>query len=322
MTLGQNPNSTGRMAVYQIDGSSLKTVYEMKHNVGLKSGTFDASIDGTQLVTSDYDGNVSIWDMNNLSSGPIWNVKGHKGLINKVDGCGGLVGKGAPEIVTAGQDGCVRVWDPRQKDAVLSLEPVAGEDNVDCWTAAFGNSHTDNDRALVAGYDNGDVKMFDLRAKRLLWETNVKNGVVDVSFDRKEILMNKLSVSTIEGHVHMFDMRTYHTEHGFSGKDNKVCQGTIWGSHFLPQNREIFGVAGGSGTLSLFKYNYPDQRQIKDEDGILTGVVGEIELLNDQVVAQQPIVGLDWNTSKLGLACVASLDQCVRVIICTRLNQY
>ena len=30
---------------------------------------------------------------------------------------------------------------------------------------------------MCAGYDNGDVKMFDLRTMGLRWETNVKNGV-------------------------------------------------------------------------------------------------------------------------------------------------
>jgi len=30
---------------------------------------------------------------------------------------------------------------------------------------------------LCSGYDNGDVKMFDLRNMNLLWETNIKNGV-------------------------------------------------------------------------------------------------------------------------------------------------
>ena len=38
------------------------------------------------------------------------------------------------------------------------------------------------------------------------------------------------------------------------------------------------------------------------------GVPGKVELLNEKNVAQQPIVGLDWNTDKIGLACTVSLD--------------
>ena len=35
-----------------------------------------------------------------------------------------LAGGGAPELVTGGCDGCVRVWDPRVPDAVVALEPA------------------------------------------------------------------------------------------------------------------------------------------------------------------------------------------------------
>ena len=40
-----------------------------------------------------------------------------------------------------------------------------------------GDAYNDADRSVVAGYDNGDIKMFDLRNMALRWETNVKNGV-------------------------------------------------------------------------------------------------------------------------------------------------
>ncbi|KAG6613224.1 WD repeat-containing protein 92 [Phytophthora cinnamomi] len=48
------------------------------------------------------------------------------------------------------------------------------------------------ERCVVGGYDNGDIKMFDLWMISLLWETNCQNGVVNVQFDRKDIGMNKL----------------------------------------------------------------------------------------------------------------------------------
>ena len=52
------------------------------------------------------------------------------------------------------------------------------------------------------------------------------------------------------------------------------------------------------------------------------GVVGRIELLNEKVLAAQPIVSVDWHEDKLGLGCACSLDQQVKVIICTKLNLY
>ena len=36
---------------------------------------------------------------------------------------------------------------------------------------------------MAAGYDNGDIKLFDLRKMALRWENNLNNGVCVLSFD-------------------------------------------------------------------------------------------------------------------------------------------
>lgn len=70
------------------------------------------------------------------------------------------------------------VWDVRQKnDPVAKMEAEEDEKKRDCWTVAFGNSYNAEQRAVCAGYDNGDIKMFDLRTNSVRWEANVKNGV-------------------------------------------------------------------------------------------------------------------------------------------------
>ncbi|XP_028279494.1 WD repeat-containing protein 92-like [Parambassis ranga] len=56
------------------------------------------------------------------------------------------------------------------------MEPMEGETKRDCWTVAFGHAFNDQDRCVCAGYDNGDIKLFDLRNMSLRWETNIKNG--------------------------------------------------------------------------------------------------------------------------------------------------
>lgn len=46
-----------------------------------------------------------MWDLENPNKA-LWEVKGHTGLINAIDGCGGQAkGYGAPEVATCGQDG-------------------------------------------------------------------------------------------------------------------------------------------------------------------------------------------------------------------------
>ena len=75
----------------------------------------------------------------------MYSCDAHNGLVNCIDGCAGLRGYGPPEIVTGGKDGCVRVWDPRQKGVpVAEIEPEDDhkENARDCWTVAFGNSHS------------------------------------------------------------------------------------------------------------------------------------------------------------------------------------
>jgi len=37
-----------------------------------------------------------------------------------------------------------------------------------------------------------------------------------LEFDRKDIIMNKLVATTLEGRYHVFDLRTLHTEQGYA----------------------------------------------------------------------------------------------------------
>lgn len=49
---------------------------------------------------------------------------------------------------------------------------------------------------------------------------------------------------------------------------------TVWGAHHLPQNRDITMLAAGDGSLSLWRYQYPDQRKVKvSTSAVLLGAV-------------------------------------------------
>ena len=48
------------------------------------------------------------------------------------------------------------------------------------------------------------------------YETNVANGVTCIEFDRKDIEMNKMAVTTLESKFRVFDMRTQHPTEGYS----------------------------------------------------------------------------------------------------------
>ena len=204
------------------------------------------------------------------------------------------------------------------KESVVSLEPVEGQPVRDCWTVAFGNSVGD-ERCIAAGYDNGDVKLFDLRTNSMRWETNASNGVTCVEFDRKDVEMNKLAVCTLESRFRIFDVRTQHAEEGFAHVAEKAHKATVWLARFLPQNRDVWMTGGGNGGFNLYTYHYPPKRQMQHKDDSPCGVPGTVELLNSRVISTQPIVSFDWSPDKEGLACLACLDQTLRVYICTKL---
>ncbi|XP_074657007.1 dynein axonemal assembly factor 10-like [Tubulanus polymorphus] len=322
VVLGNYARGTGALQVYQVAHGGIELVHECEKGKGFKCATFGASsLQQRYVATGDLQGKLQIWNLDSTEL-PIYSVQAHEKIINSIDGVGGLgIGEGAPELVTAGRDGCVKVWDPRQKDKpVAIMEPNEGETKRDCWTVAFGHACNPHDRCVAAGYDNGDVKLFDLRKMSLRWETNVNNGVCCVEFDRKDINMNKLAVTTLESSIHVFDMRTQHPEKGFSSVSEKAHKSTVWLARHLPQNRDIFTTGGGNGSLHVWKYNYPSNRVVKDSNDIELGVAGTVSLLQNATLSTQPISSFDWSPDKQGLAVCTSFDQTLRVVIVTKLN--
>ena len=266
---GQSPSAKGVFEVYQLERGKLTLVKKFDKEFGIKSGTFKASpIAARDVSVVDYKGKLLIYDIEYGKEK--YKVQAHSTMANTIDGIGGKGAEyGAPELVTGGADGCVRIWDPRQDAPVVSLEPAESETvKPDCWAVAFGNAYNTEERCVAAGYDNGDVKIFDLKTNCLRWDTNVKNGICGLEFDRPDIAQNKLAVTTLESKFHVFDLKTYHPESGYADIAELAHKSTIWGVKHFPQNRDIFTTMGGNGCLNIYKYHYPSNRSIKDLDGI------------------------------------------------------
>jgi hypothetical protein len=46
--------------------------------------------------------------------------------------------------------------------------------------------------------------------------------------------MNKLVVTTLESKFHVFDLKTYHPEKGYTGLAELAHKSTVWGVRHLP----------------------------------------------------------------------------------------
>jgi outer membrane protein assembly factor BamB len=94
----------------------------------------------------------------------------------------------------------------------------------ECFTVAFGNVHQGADRQLLAGYCNGDLRLFDLRTGTQRWSTNLGSGVTSVDFDRPDIDMNKFVAVCMKSTLHAVDARTLHsTKVCLLGDQGKCC---------------------------------------------------------------------------------------------------
>lgn len=342
VALGRKPNGDGILKLFELNDGGLDEVREHRQKSAFKSCSFGASsIRKNHIAIITFDGQLQMLDLERLEAEPIFSLAAHKGIVNCMDAVGGglMINCGAPEIATGGADGFIKIWDIRQKDLpVASIAPISPESNKsirECWTVGFGNSYNNQERKLCAGYDNGDVKLFDLRQMKVQWETNIRNGICRIEFDRRDIPMNKLVVTTLEGGLHVYDLRTQHPKKGFAcvsetdagrslGTRGIIngAKATVWTAQHLPQNRELFVTCGGTGAIRLWQYKYPEKRTLKASDGCNKGVAGSLEMLQATSISTQPINTFDWSPDRIGLAVCGSFDQAIRILVTTNLHLY
>ncbi|CAN7999334.1 unnamed protein product [Ixodes hexagonus] len=322
VALGRQPNGRGLLQVLEMNGERLEPVHEVEQPQGIKCGTFRASSwEERDIATADFEGRLHIWDLEDPRE-PVANIKAHRQIINSIDGIGGSNDSPVtPSLVTGSKDGSVKVWDPRQMQPAVVMEPLPEERRQDCWTVAFGNAYSMEGQCVCAGYANGDVKLFDIRNFKVSWETCIKSGVCSVEFDQRYIYMNKLVVTSVASQIDVFDMRTRHPEKGFARLTTPDSHGTtVWTVRHLPQDKDTFATTSGDGSLSIWKYCYPEKRASEGTDGSVEGIPGSLSLLCDSNLSSQPIAGFDWNPHMPGLFALCAFDQTLRVGFVTGLR--
>ncbi|KAF7727495.1 hypothetical protein EC973_007473 [Apophysomyces ossiformis] len=275
--IGATGRSTGQISVYSLEGKQLQFTNETEVPSIVRCGTFGAAESHSRhLATGDFDGQLQIWDTSQFEL-PVVSVKAHESIINAISGCN----RGAREIVTGSRDGAAKVWDTRQpKSAVFTAR--SKEKAQDIWAVAFGDLGHAEQRLVAVGYDNGDVKLFDLTASQYVWETNVGAGVCSLDFGTKS-----LAAGTLTGTC------TIQLDSGIVSKIPS-SGATVWSVRHMPQDVSYFANANGNGDVTVL------HNATTDNPSVIS-------------VSQHPVTSFDWHKDKKGLFACSAFDQTIRI---------
>ena len=300
VSIGESFDSKGILQIYNLNQGKLSIESEYIQNYPSKCCTFGiSSFSSRDLALGDFDGNLSVID---LERGEFnYEIKkAHKGIIQSIDGLGIKNNQGPPEIVTGGKDGLVKLWDLRSDKPCILLEPKDIKKNFpECWTVRFCDCGFN--KKVGIGYDNGDIKIYDLRMDKIFFGENLKKGVCNIEFDKKNIPINKMIVTTLDSKFYLYDFTNYFQN---QKKLYDEVNTTIWGAKFLPQKRDMFVSLGGDGNLNLYKY---------DKKDFLNNSNDKLNMLSSNYICSRPIIGFDWHLIKNGLACLVSLDNSIKI---------
>ena len=317
---GQTDSSKGIIQIYHLLKGKLELESEFIKESPFKCCSFGASSFASRdLALGDFEGNFQIFDLEKGT--PNYEIKkAHKSIIYAIDAVGSNITYGTEEVVTGGKDGNVKIWDLRSDKPAILLEPKGIENNCpECWSVAFGGCFNRDERNLGIGYDNGDIKIYDLRMDKLIYGQNFKSGICSIEFDKKNIPINKMVATTLDSKIYIFDLKNLEKNNNMNCNKlfDEINNTTVWGTKFMPQKRDIFVSMGGNGSLNLYKYKNSD---FNFDAGNNARENRKLTLLNSHIICNQPIIGFDWHITKFGLSCLIAFDRTVKICSINKLN--
>ncbi|KAL0212453.1 hypothetical protein RCL1_006079 [Eukaryota sp. TZLM3-RCL] len=316
--LGGTARDLGSFSVYKMFQGKLENILRFEHDKPIRCGTFGAYSAARHIAYGDIGGGLYLVDPEKPSK-PIFSYdSAHNGVVHSIHGCGHPLAQGASELITGGSDGYVRVWDIRQGSGpVVEVGPSEASQKRECWSVCFGGASSDVDRTITAGFDNGDVKMIDLKMGKLSWQVNVGGGVVSMDFDSIGGPLNKLGVSNLDGNLNIYDLKYFNEKRGYPSVKTRAHNGTVWRTKFVPTKKDLCVTTGGAGEVKLWKYTYPQERFAVDEVDGEYGLAGKVSLKSETCISTQPVSSFDWHPNREGLAVCSSFDQSVSVLFVT-----
>lgn len=286
--VGSDKRGKGCITIYALNGREIVKTETSTVATPFRSGSLETGdLSDRILAAGDYSGQLSIWDLETLKSESC--VKAHSDVLNCVAG----VSSGRSHIVTGGRDGEVKLWDRRSLDVpVLRMLPQAGQTRRECWSVS-ATQH--NLQIIAAAFDNGDIKIFDVRNSKIAWETSLNRGVSSLkahSCKSSGVLM----AGSLEGKLYKWCIETPD-----KNLQQLQCQdmSTVWATDVMQSgDKSLILASFGTGALSLI------------DEGSLQPV------LTDQI-SNSAINCLSVCTDKPGLLALSGFDKFIRVLYYT-----
>ena len=306
VVVGSRPRATGALQVYKMttqNKNQIEKLVDIETENSIRCSTFGAT-DPIQrhVAIGDFKGNLQTYDLNYSTQKPVFSFKVHNEIINCIDGGSA---PGPSEIVTGSRDGKVCVCDLRSEDPVVATLLPEGDKRV-CWAVSVGGTTGPSERSIICGYDNGDLKLWDLKSNSVTWETNLRNGIASLQFCEKNGPLSRVTAGCLSGQLVTFDLSDKPEDKGYSNFQQKVKDSaTIWVVQHCPQKKDIIATTGGSGELIIWKKNKKSL---------------EYEQLTNTQLTTQPISSFNWHPDKEGLAVMSAFDQTIRIALVTHLK--
>lgn len=222
----------------------LWTTYGECKNYGIMSGHKGAvldlqwSRDSRIAFTASADMTLSSWD---LESGQrIRRHIGHEEIINSLD----VTKRGQELLVSCSDDGCLGIWDPRQKDAVDYLE-------TEMPITAVALAEAGNE--IYSGGIDNDIRVWDIRKKAVVYSMLGHTDTVSslqVSPDSQTLLSNSHDSTARTWDIRPFAPADRHVQ-TFDGASSGLEKNLIRAS-WDPKGEKI---AAGSGDRSVIVWD-------------------------------------------------------------------
>ena len=193
------------------------------------------STDGKLLASASSDQSIIVWDVATASE--IRKFTGHRDRVNAVEFYG------VNQIISAGEDGAVILWDMKYDDPVAVLiGHVGGVQGID----------VDLEEGLIAsaGFD-GTIKLWTIKAGVNTPYFGLHNPMTTAVFHSNS---SRVAYTTPGGELKVDDWRSNETLHAWNLSDERIIQ-ISWNPDGSSVALYTYDAVGKSGNVHLFDFS-------------------------------------------------------------------